>query len=111
MRGAREYACLFDEGQYGKLRIQTGSHARGYYFHIFIGNRGNEVEVYGILGGQPGWTEWYGWKHDGPWKQDFEKLVLEAKETERLVKLHADAVEVAGKRSEEERIKNVMGAY
>jgi hypothetical protein len=35
------------------------------------------AEVYGILGGQPGWTEWYGWKRQGPWRQDFERLVGE----------------------------------
>ena len=75
MQGAREYATMFPSRQYGKLRIESGQHARGKTFHIFIGLRSNEVEVYGILGGNPGWTEYYGWKYNGQWQKDFEREI------------------------------------
>lgn len=100
MKGAREFAKLFKTGQYGRFYIVSGSHARGATFHIQIlpegekaeTNYGNKclnsdaVEVYGITGGNPGWTETYGWLHEGAWQDDFMKLVkskqmeLEAKE-------------------------------
>lgn len=74
MKGAREYSLLFETGQYGRLYITSGSHARGKTFHIqvlpkdelAIPNGDNNaclnedaVEVYGIIGGNPGWTEYY----------------------------------------------------
>lgn len=94
MKGAREYAKLFKTGQYGKLYIMSGDHARGSTFHIQIlpggekakPNGGNNVclnsdaiEVYGIVSGQPGWTEEYGWLHEGKWQEDFRKLVTSKK--------------------------------
>jgi hypothetical protein len=75
MTGAREYAQLFESGKYGNFRIESGKHARGYEFHVFICTPEGEAEVYGILGGQPGWTEYYGWLYHGPWEYDFKKLV------------------------------------
>src|SRR6185295_16857180 len=80
-------------GQYGRLYLASGSHARGKTFHIYVlprdekaienANNGplntNAVEVYGITGGQPGWTETYGWLKQGPWQQDFYKLVAARK--------------------------------
>lgn len=89
MRGAREYANMFKTGQYGRLYIVSGSHARGRTFHIFvlpagetaISNGPNNaplnkeaVEVYGIISGQHGWTENYGWIHEGRWIDDFSNL-------------------------------------
>lgn len=75
MNGAREYAYLFSSGQYGKLRLEVGSHARGSTFSIYVGEGDKEVEVYGMTGGHRGWTESYGWLHKGPWQEDFRKLV------------------------------------
>jgi len=75
MRGAKEYAVLFNSGRYGNFRIESGKHARGYEFHVFICTPEGETEVYGILGGQPGWTEYYDWLYTGPWEYDFKKLV------------------------------------
>ena len=89
MKGAREYADMFKTGQYGRLYIVSGSHARGKTFHIFvlpkdeagISNGTNNpplnkdaVEVYGIINGQPGWTESYGWLYEGRWINDFNDL-------------------------------------
>lgn len=91
MRGAREYAELFKAEQHGRLYLLPGSHARGRTFHIWVlpADRAvtNEdpwrvpgaVEVYGILGGQPGWTEYYGWLHRGKWEDDFAKIVATRK--------------------------------
>jgi hypothetical protein len=80
MKGAREFATLIPSGQYGNLRIDSGRHARGYCFSIFIITPHGELEVYGIVSGQPGWTEEYGWLYHGPWELDFEKLVWEFRE-------------------------------
>lgn len=94
MKGARKYANLLKTGQYGKLYITSGKHARGSTFHIQIlpegekakpngsGNlclNSNAIEVYGIVSGQPGWTEEYGWLHEGKWQKDFKKLVKSKK--------------------------------
>ena len=94
MKGAREYASLFKTGQYGRLYITSGSHARGKTFRIQVlpkdveakGNGENNnctnkdaVEVYGVVGGNPGWTEVYGWLHEGPWQDDFYALVEQRK--------------------------------
>lgn len=99
MKGAREYASLFKTGQYGRLYITSGSHARGKTFRIQVLPKGTEaegngannkclnkdaVEVYGVVGGNPGWTENYGWLHEGPWQDDFYALVEQRKaETEQ----------------------------
>lgn len=90
MKGARRYASLFKTGQYGRLYIVSGHHARGKTFRIYVLPEGedgvpngcgnpclnkNKVEVYGVISGQPGWTETYGWLHKGKWCDDFEELV------------------------------------
>lgn len=99
MKGAIEYANLFKTGQYGKLYLVSGDHARGKTFRIFILPDGVEaipngycnaplnndtVEVYGVISGHPGWTECYGWLHDGPWQNDFNNMVGAEKETIRI---------------------------
>jgi len=94
MRGAREFCRYFKSGQYGRLYIVKGYHARGSTFGIWVlekgydigtGNGGypdinRSVKVYGVVSGQIGWTEAYGWLEDGPWKEDFYKLLDEKKE-------------------------------
>ena len=86
MLGAREYATLFMSGQYGRLYIESSGHARGKTFHIWVlaseepllthpSSSNSTVEVYGITGGNHGWTETYGWLHRGKWEQDFYALV------------------------------------
>jgi hypothetical protein len=95
MQGAREYAATFMSGQHGRLCIISGRHARGKTFHIYVlpegevakfNGEGNPpltngtVEVYGVVGGQRGWTEQYGWLHEGKWKDDFMLLYNQKKE-------------------------------
>lgn len=86
MQGAREYATMFSSGQHGRLYLVRGEHARGKTFHVWVlpsaepaagmpWSVKDAVEVYGITGGQPGWTETYGWLHRGKWEQDFAALV------------------------------------
>jgi hypothetical protein len=90
-----EYAKLFETGQYGRLYLVSGEHARGRTFHIYILPKGeaaqpngrnnrplnaDAVEVYGITGSHPGWDETYGWLHHGKWEQDFADMV----ETRRI---------------------------
>ena len=86
MNGAREYATMFSSGQYGRLYLISGEHARGKTFHIWVSPSTDKhlgepwsdplaVEVYGITGGNPGWSETYGWLYYGRWTQDFADLV------------------------------------
>lgn len=90
MRGAREYASLFESGQHGRLYFVSGSHARGKTFRIYVlpseepihlmpWSCKDAVEVYGIVSGHPGWTEVYGWLHKGPWVNDFHAIVKNRK--------------------------------
>ena len=101
MKGAREYAEYFTTGQYGCFYIVSGRHARGATFHIQLLPWGEEaipngdnnlclnenaIEIYGIIGGNPGWTEWYGWKCQiEKWIHLFHKL-FEYKKLERELK-------------------------
>ena len=93
MKGA-EYADLFKTGQYGRFYITSSSHARGKTFEIQILPKGelaipngntnpclndNAVKVYGMISGHLGWTEVYGWIHEGKWQEDFYKMVTHYK--------------------------------
>lgn len=78
MQGAHEFANLLKTGTYGKLYIISGEHARGKTFHIYVISEKSSdemVEVYGVISGNPGWTESYGWLHHGKWEEDFRNLV------------------------------------
>ena len=111
MVGAHEYASMFPSGQYGKLRIYSGEHARGKYFHIYIGEKENEVEVYGILGGHPGWTEWYGWLHTGAWQADFEKEIEKRKAALTVEFERSRQYKARTAKSELDRIVSVLSKY
>lgn len=118
MNGAREYARLFETGQYGRLYVVSGSHARGRTFRIFVlpkdetaipngPNNGpankETVEVYGVVGGQRGWTESYGWLHQGMWQEDFLQLKI-AKEQE-IAEEKLKYIELKKLKEEQEAIK------
>ena len=64
------------------------------------------VLVYGVVSGNPGWTEVYGWIHEGKWQDDFAKLVAEKqnelsekerqeKETQKIAKKKQDDKELS----------------
>ena len=109
MKGADEYARLFRVGnyQFGRLAIVAGCHARGLTFEVYVlpegekakwNGQGNPplnddaVEVYGVVSGEPGWTEAYGWLHTGKWIQDFQRIV-EKKQAEKAEKETAEIEE------------------
>lgn len=60
---------------HGNLIFVTSTHARGECFHMYIVNthdndeeiKKNAIEVYGVISGNSGWTEEYGWLHRGKW--------------------------------------------
>jgi len=126
MKGATKYARLFETGQYGKLYITSGSHARGETFRIQILPNGedakrngsqnpclndNAIEVYGVVSGNPGWTEEYGWIHEGRWQDDFEKLARSKEmEIEHKNKLNTAQSEDYAK-EEKERVKSLLNEY
>lgn len=116
MKGTEKYWDYVEAGLHGRLWISKGTHARGNTLRVFvvpdgatIGPNGPPsnapicdppaVEVFGILRGQPGWTEEYGWKHKGPWVEDFEKLI----ESGRLDAEHKAAMREAKDADEYER--------
>lgn len=124
MQGAREYYDLFETGQYGKLWIQTGYHARGNTFRIYVLPEGvvdankyplsmikDAVEVYGVVFGNPGWTESYGWLHEGPWVDDFNKLVGEKMEAKYRKETKIKEESKFNKKEEQERIKKLLDQY
>jgi hypothetical protein len=126
MKGADEYAYLFETGQYGKLYFVSYHHARGRTFQIFVLPEGedaipngpgnaplnqNAVEVYGITSGQPGWTETYGWLHNGPWINDFANLV--AKKRQEIEQRNNKNRQIASQeaKAKAQRIKELLAKY
>ena len=81
-------APLFESQCFGPLYIVSGRHARGRTFYAYLLDPGqilkpsphggnnrhpdlrNDQEIFGIVRGQPGWTEEYGWKMEHPRVQD-----------------------------------------
>lgn len=126
MKGAREYASLITTGQHGRLYFVSGSHARGKTFRILVLPKGetaipngpnnpplnpDAVEVYGVIAGHPGWTEKYGWTHEGPWQEDFERYVAERR-AEKKEKDAAQRVLSERRRLEEEkRVAHLLADY
>jgi hypothetical protein len=122
MNGAREFSGLGLDGTHGRLHIVTGSHARGKTLHIYVLAKGYDVlnnkpslagsvEVYGIISGQPGWTECYGWKEQGKWIEDFNEIVKQAK----IKKEESEALSEASKKTKADddrvRIQKALSDY
>jgi len=121
-----EYAKLFKTEQIGKLYFISGSHPRGKTFQIFVLPENekaievgfdnpplneNKVEVYGIVSGQPGWSEVYDWLHYGPWVDDFEKLVEMKREERKLAEEKKLNQTKDLKEKEAERIGKLLANY
>ena len=126
MKGATKYARLFKTGQYGKLYITSGAHARGETFKIQVLPEGEKakpngggntclnsdaIEVYGVVCGNPGWTEEYGWLHKGKWQEDFEELVLHKEMEEEIQKKLQVHLKRAKEQEETERTNNLLSHY
>lgn len=122
MHGAKEYASIFESGQYGRLFLVSGHHARGKTFHVWVlpdatpaqgmpWTVRDAVEVYGIVGGQPGWSEWYGWLHRGKWEEDFAALV-EARRAEIAERQAQKANErAAAGVAQRQRVADLLAKY
>ena len=127
MNGADEYCEVFQVAeQVGRLYLLPWQHARGATFHIYVLPKGEKViengginpplnkdcvEVYGVISGNPGWTETYGWIHKGKWQEDFETLYQQRiKETEALQR-DREAEEKARLLEEEKRTSTLLGDY
>jgi len=126
MKGAAEYAGLFKTGQHGQLYLASSHHARGTTFYIQILPKGEKaisngsqnkcvnkdaVEVYGITGGNHGWTETYGWLHEGPWQQDFYDLVAQRKLEINKVKKERKKERNLKLKAEDKRIQSLLEKY
>ena len=67
--------------QYENVVFILSEHARGKTFNIWIyktkdiKDTDEHLEVYGMTGGQPGWTETYGWLCYGTWKDFIEEYM------------------------------------
>lgn len=100
-------AQLFQSQQYGPLYIVSGSHARGRTFYAYLLDPGQVLahstrqgpnnkhpgidghqEVFGVVRGQPGWTEEYGWKQEHPAVQDGSAQALLI----QLIEAHKQAI-------------------
>jgi hypothetical protein len=125
MKGA-EYSKLFSTGQYGRLYIVSGSHARGNTFRIQILPDGekaipngsqnlclnkNAVEVYGVVSGNPGWTESYGWLHKGKWQEDFKKLVIDMEKFLKMRERQREKSIAKKEQEEKERVERLLNSY
>jgi hypothetical protein len=112
MNGADEYYDLISRAyKYGVGELETsnyvnythenitfvlGTHARGKTFSIYLSKWSEEnsslmdvLDVYGVVDGQPGWTESYGWLIEGSWikyiEDYFDSLVKLISEKEKII--------------------------
>lgn len=122
MKGAKEFADIFGTGQHGRLFLVSGSHARGRTFHIYVlpteekitcmpWCHKDAVEVYGITGGQPGWTETYGWLHNGAWQADFAMLADRRKSEIAIVKAGKEHDAANQREAERQRQADLLATY
>lgn len=126
MIGADRYAKLFETGQYGKFYFVSYRHARGDTFKIFILPEGEEaigngksnaplnenaVEVYGVISGNPGWTECYGWLYNGKWVKDFNELVKNREAELAEINHKNNTTKIDCIQQEELRVKKLLEAY
>ncbi|MEC2463761.1 hypothetical protein P9X10_02440 [Bacillus cereus] len=109
---------------HGNLVFVKSTHARGKTFHIFIAEdptqtheqiRDTALEVYGVTGGQLGWTETYGWIHEGPWvdavDQYFATLENKLHLSKELCILEGEAKKREDALVLKGRLKNLSGKF
>lgn len=115
-----QYGCNNDVITNGHFVFVLGEHARGYTMHVYlvkdtsgkysVYNRTNSLEVYGIVSGQPGWTEVYSFTTDNKTINDALQVLLDTalecfqKNIEKGEMLRKER-EQQQKLEEEERIK------
>lgn len=115
MKGAREYVQYLESGVFGRLRVVVGAHGRGKTLRVYVlpepGSSDSTVEVYGVVAGNPGWTEEYGWLFDGPWVADFDKLVAAGRARAEELEVAAQAAANAKFIAECEARQKVLDSY
>ncbi len=120
MKGADEYYNLFngDSQQIGRLFLRFHTHARGKCFEMYLLPEGEKndsatsrVEIYGMTGGQRGWTESYGWLHKGKWQEDFYKIVEEKKAGKASAKLEAEKRKKESDAQRKDYVDNLLSDY
>ena len=127
MKGADKYCRLFRKAeQIGRLYFLPHYHARGETFHIYVLPEGEKViengginaplnkgavEVYGIVAGNPGWTEKYGWLHDGAWQDDFMTICEEKKQELQLQEERRRNASEKKNKDKEKRIADLLNTY
>jgi len=127
MEGADRYCRAFKENvQLGRFFLVPSSHARGDTFHLYILPEGEKaipngrsnaplnkdrVEVYGIISGQPGWTEKYGWLHKGKWVEDFEAIVTSVEIETNTKKLEQEAAEKSKESADQISTERLLYTY
>ncbi len=125
MQGADEYYDLFrgESQQIGRLFFQLHTHARGKCFEIFlvpdgvkvegghVGGVKDVVEIYGMAGGQRGWTETYGWLHKGKWQDDFSAIVEQKKAEREVNKIKYEKKIKAQKTQESKKVDSLLSSY
>ena len=87
MKGSKPGKFFKNEEKIGKLFIKKTRHTVGNTLQIFVlpfedadYTHPDAVEVYGIIAGNKGWDEVYGWIHQGPWVSVFEDIVEQRKQ-------------------------------
>ncbi|PHE64431.1 hypothetical protein COF68_06230 [Bacillus toyonensis] len=69
---------------HGNVVFVTSTHARGECFQMFLVEdphasderiKNEALEVYGVVSGNPGWTEVYDWIHKGEWVEFIENYL------------------------------------
>jgi hypothetical protein len=64
-----------------------------------------------MTGGQRGWTETYGWLHEGKWQDDFEALVSDRRaEIEASNAVRSQEASRA-KAQDQNRVSDILSAY
>lgn len=127
MKGARELCKFFPKAvQIERLYILPHYHARGKTLRIYVLPEGEKVienaginpplnnesvEVFGVIGGQPGWTEEYGWIHTGPWVDDFYKIVKDREASLLLAKDSLEKLLKDKKAADQEKVNRLLGSY
>ena len=99
---------------YDNFIFVTSTHARGECFRIYLIEdatlpdevlKSKAFEVYGIISGQPGWTECYGWKHKGSWVKPILKYLMDLK---KEIELYDESI-LEEKRLKEKEKNKIIG--
>ncbi len=127
MEGANEFCSVFKKAeQVGRLYLLPSHHARGETFRVYVLPEGvkvrenggtnpplnkNAVEVYGVVSGNPGWDEKYGWLHFGKWQEDFFKIAKERRADLEREKEKQDKYVKEKESKDKKRVNDLLGSY